>query len=307
MKLEGRYRLVTRSDFDGLACAAMLDAAGVLDSVEFAHPADMQAGKVPVGPRDITTNLPYVEGVGIAFDHHLSETFRVGERPNFVSDPLADSAARVLHNWLLDRGYDPGMPEEVMEAVDQADSARYTEDDILNPSGWTLLNFLMDPRTGLGRFRDFTISNRALMSLLARLCRELPVDEILKHPDVCERVELYFKHEPLARRQIQEVAAVHRRVLVLDYRGEETVYAANRFLCYAMYPRCEVSVHVMRAKDPGTVALALGKSIVNRTSDANLGLICLGRGGGGHAGAGTFQVPEQHADRDLRWVVTALD
>ncbi len=76
-----RFRLVTRSDFDGLVCAALLKHLGMLDDVKFVHPKDVQDGKVELGPGDITTNLPYHPDVHIAFDHHHSETLRVEGRP----------------------------------------------------------------------------------------------------------------------------------------------------------------------------------------------------------------------------------
>src|SRR3954466_7633943 len=197
------YRLVTRSDFDGLVCAALLKEIDVIDDILFVHPKDVQDGKVELGPDDITTNLPYHPGVHIAFDHHHSETLRVEGRPaNHVIVPGAESAARVVYEHFGAADTFPAI-DELMEAVDKADAAQFELDEILNPTGWVLLNFLMDPRTGLGRFREFRISNYQLMMQLIETCTIMSVEEILETPDVAERVELYFEHAEPAVEQIK--------------------------------------------------------------------------------------------------------
>src|SRR5436305_9169480 len=211
------YRLVTRSDFDGLVCAALLKELGMLDDIQFVHPKDMQDGKVEIGPRDITTNLPYVPSVGLAFDHHSSEALRVGETPhNHILSPTAKSAARVVYDHFGGAERFPGISAEMMDAVDKADSAQFTTEEILNPTGWPLLSFLMDPRTGLGRFRDFRISNYQLMMQLIDACTELTVDEILETPDVKERVQLYLEHADAALAEIKPCAKAHGHLAVLD-------------------------------------------------------------------------------------------
>ena len=201
-----KYRLVTRSDFDGLVCAVLLKKLDMIDEIKFVHPKDMQDGKVPVSDRDITTNLPYCEGVHLAFDHHSSEVLRVGKRDNHIIDPHADSAARVVFRHYGGMESFADIPEEMMVAVDQADSARFSQDEILHPTDWVLLNYLMDARTGLGRFREFRISNYDLMMRLIDACLTMSVEEILAMPDVKERVDLYFEHETRFRDQIQRCA-----------------------------------------------------------------------------------------------------
>jgi len=199
-----RHRLVTRSDFDGLVCAALLKELGLLDDILFVHPKDMQDGKVEVGPGDITTNLPYVPGVGLAFDHHASEAIRVADSPeNHIIVPGAMSAARVVYDHYGGAERFPAISEEMMAAVDKADAAQFSEPDILDPQGWILMSFLMDPRTGLGRFREFRISNYQLMMQLIDDCTQMTVEEILQTPDVAERVALYDEQaEKLTAHQI---------------------------------------------------------------------------------------------------------
>ena len=185
------YRLVTRSDFDGLVCAALLKEIGVIDDILFVHPKDIQDGQVELGPDDITTNLPYRPEVALSFDHHSSEDLRVtSDVGNRVAISGADSAARVVYDFFGGAERFPRVSAEMMDQVDKADAAKFEEEEILDPQGWILLSFLMDPRTGLGRFRDFRISNYQLMMELIDHCLDMTVEEVLAHPDVAERVEL---------------------------------------------------------------------------------------------------------------------
>jgi len=302
------YRLVTRSDFDGLVCAVLLKERGMLNDIKFVHPKDMQDGKVEVGPRDITTNLPYVAGVHLAFDHHLSETLRVKDRPqNHIIDADAPSAARVVYDHFGGKATFPRVSEEMMTAVDKADSARFSVEEILHPEGWVLLNYLMDPRTGLGRFRDFRISNYQLMMDLIDACLTKSIGEILSLPDVKERVDLYRQHETAAKGQILRCAKVQGNVVVMDLRGEETIWPTNRFMIYALFPQCNVSIHEMWGLKQQNTVLATGKSIVDRGSKTNIGELMLKYGGGGHLAAGTCQVDNDKADSTLSEIIAKLN
>ena len=162
-----KFRLVTRSDFDGLVCAVLFKQMDMIDDIKFVHPKDMQDGTILISDNDITTNLPYVPGVHLAFDHHSSEISRVGDLPeNHIIEAHAPSAARVVYNYYGGKAKFPNVSEEMMDAVDKGDSAQYSTDEILNPTGWVLMNYLMDSRTGLGRFREFRVSNYQLMMQL---------------------------------------------------------------------------------------------------------------------------------------------
>jgi nanoRNase/pAp phosphatase (c-di-AMP/oligoRNAs hydrolase) len=303
-----QYRLVTRSDFDGLVCAILLKELDLIDEITFVHPKDMQDGKIEITERDITTNLPYVPGAFLVFDHHHSETVRNGGvAPNHVIDSAAPSAARVVYDYYGGAAAFPHITAEMMDAVDKADSAQYSLEEILAPSGWTLLNYLMDARTGLGRFHDFTISNYQLMMRLIDYCRNHTVEEILALPDVAERVELYLEQAVLFRRQLERCATVVGDVVVLDLRNEEVIHAGNRFMIYALFPQTTVSVHVLWGRAQQNTVLAVGKSIVDRSSSANIGELMLSYGGGGHANAGTCQVDHEDAERVLAEVVDALN
>ena len=302
-----RYRLVTRSDFDGLVCAALLKHLGILDDILFVHPKDVQDGKVEIGPNDVTTNLPYNPNAAISFDHHESEVLRVGEdKPNHVIVPGADSAARVVYEYYGGAESFPGI-EELMEAVDKGDAAQFTLEEILHPAGWVLLNFLMDPRTGLGRFRDFRISNYQLMMQLIDVCTAMSIDEILETPDVKERVELYFAHAEQAEEQIRRCATVHGNLVVLDLRDEEVIHPTSRFTLYALFPQCNISIHVLWGLRQQNTVFATGKSILDRGSKTNVGELMLSYGGGGHEAAGTCQVANEDAARVLDELIAKIN
>lgn len=304
-----RYRLITRSDFDGLVCAALLRELQMLDDILFVHPKDMQDGLIEVTNRDIITNLPYVADCHLCFDHHCSEAVRNGNvvKQNYILDPDADSAARVVYNYFGGSERFRNISNEMMEAVDKADSARFTREEILAPRDWTMLNFIMDPRTGLGRFRDFRISNYQLMMALVDYCRNNTIKDILALPDIRERVELYNSQREDFLDQIARCSGVSGNVVVLDYRTEEVIYSGNRFLVYALFPECNVSVHLLRSRVPETTVLAIGKSILNRSNPVDVGSLCLQHGGGGHAAAGTCQIPASEADSLLPEIVRNLD
>lgn len=292
------YRLITRSDMDGLVCAVLLKELGILGEISFQHPKDVQDGKVEVTDRDILTNLPYVAGCHLCFDHHASEVERNGTiAPNHVIDPNAQSAARVVFDHFGGLERFSMIPADMMAAVDKADAAQFTMDDVLEPKGWELLSFLMDARTGLGRFRDFRISNYQLMMDLIDRCRELSIEEILALPDVAERVELFFEQHEQFRAQIARVAEVHGNLVVLDLRDEEIIYAGNRFIVYAMFPQCDISMHVMWGRERQNTVYTVGKSIFDRSNPTDVGRLMLSYGGGGHLAAGTCQVANEDAER----------
>jgi nanoRNase/pAp phosphatase (c-di-AMP/oligoRNAs hydrolase) len=301
---ELKYRLLTRSDMDGLVCAVLLKEIGLLGEIVFHHPKDMQDGKVAVTDRDILTNLPYVPGCGLCFDHHASELVRNGGRPtpNYILQAEAKSAARVVYDHYGGKARFPRISDAMMEAVDKADSAGFSMDDVLHPQGWELLSFLMDARTGLGRFREFRVSNYQLMMMLIDCCRDLSIQQILALPDVQERVDLYFAQHALFREQIARVAQVHGKLVVLDLRREPAIFAGNRFVVYAMFPQCDISMHVMWGRDKLNTVYTVGKSIFDRGNRLNVGELMLSHGGGGHPAAGTCQGDNynaEHMKRDL--------
>lgn len=307
-KPEGGYRLITRSDMDGLVCAVLLKELDLIGEIDFVHPKDMQDGKIAVTSKDISTNLPYVPGIYAAFDHHDSEGKRLGAGyTNHIIDSRAPSAARVVFDFFGGSMQFPQIPETMMMAVDKADAAQFTREDVLDPQGWELLSFLMDARTGLGRFRDFRISNYQLMMDLIDFCREeADIEKILDLPDVKERVELFFDHSRKFREQITRCTTVHGPLAVLDLRNEEVIYAGNRFMIYALFPETNISCHVMWGKARQNTVFAFGKSIFDRSSPVHIGELMLRHGGGGHAAAGTCQIETENAEVVLEELIKTI-
>jgi nanoRNase/pAp phosphatase (c-di-AMP/oligoRNAs hydrolase) len=300
-------RLVTRSDFDGLICAVLLKQVEQIDEMKFVHPKDLQDGNFDVRPDDILTNVPYVPGCGLWFDHHSSEVHRVTTNFEYRGDcRIAPSAARVVYDYYggVKTFGDIG---ELMSAVDKADSAQFTVDEILNPTRWDLLSFIMDARTGLGRFKDYRISNYQLMHDLVEACRTLNIDEIFELPDVAERTTRYFEQVPLFRRMLIERTTIHGNVIVTDIRGVDPIPAGNRFMTYALNPNENISIWIAAGKQGQNCVFACGHSSINRSSKVDIGEFMRCFGGGGHKQAGTCQVSHEAAEATLRAIIEAMN
>lgn len=298
-------RLVTRSDFDGLVTAVLLKKLGIIEEMKFVHPKDMQDGTVEITENDILTNVPYVPGCGMWFDHHASEVNRVKEEGyTFKGEArIADSAARVVYDYF--GGRDKFGPEfdSMMEGVDKADAAKFSKEDILNPKGWDLLSFLMDSRTGLGRYRDYQISNYQLMEKLVELCARETVEEILEDPDVKERVTRYFELDASFRDMLGQYTRTEGNVIITDLRGVDTIYPGNRFLVYALFPEQNVNLWIVDGFQKQNVSIACGHSIVNKTCATHVGFLMREYDGGGHEAAGTCQISYADADRVIAELV----
>ena len=299
-------RLITRADFDGLACATILKDLGVIDHWKFVHPKDLQDGKVDITDRDVLTNVPYVPGCSLWFDHHSSEEERLGWDIKFEGDSrAAPSAARVVYDYY---GGEEAMPHfaEMVLAVDKVDSAILTKEEIIEPTGWVMLGFIMDPRTGLGRYNDFRIGNFQLMEQLIDDCRNLTIEKILELPDVVERINKYNEQTDKFKEMILEYSRIDWEVLITDLRGVKPIFTGNRFLIYSLFPEQNVSVWVTDGKGRENVAIAVGHSILNRTARVDVGSLMLKHGGGGHFRVGTCQVPYDQADDILTDIVDEI-
>ena len=303
-----KYRLVTRSDFDGLACGVLLMYLDMIDELAFVHPKDMQDGKVEVTGRDITTNLPYVPGIYLCFGHHQSEIARNRELPeNMIIDPEAPSAARVVYEYFGGKERFPIAWDGMMVAVDKADSAKFEREEILNPTGWVLLNFITDPRTGLSHFCKFRLTNYQLMTDLMYHCSNHSINDILALSDVKERIDVYFEHAEKFKEQLLRCARVEGNLVVLDLRNEEIIFPGNRFMIYVLFPQCNISIQVLWGLNREITVLATGKSIIDRSSKTNVGELMLKYGGGGHQGAGTCQIDNAQADRVLAELIQVIN
>jgi len=299
-------RLLTRSDFDGICCAVLLKELGLMDEMVYAHPKDLQDGKIAVGSNDILANVPYVPGCGLWFDHHSSEQERLQLIGKYEGESIsAPSAARVVSNYFnsdkLSRF------KEMLHFVDKVDSADLTEDEILNPTGWVLLGFICDPRTGLGYHKGYRISNLAFMNELVDHIRTKSIAEILSLPDTKERIAIYQENDQKAREFLKTYSRVEGSVLLTDARGVQDLPPSNRFLVYSLFPETNISIRMIDGKGKEFVSISVGYSILNRTATVDVGSLMLKYGGGGHKAVGTCQVPYNMADVVLKQILTACN
>jgi nanoRNase/pAp phosphatase (c-di-AMP/oligoRNAs hydrolase) len=300
-------RLLTRSDFDGLACAVLLVEAGVVDSYKFVHPKDVQDGKVKATKDDVLANIPYIEGCGLWFDHHASEDERLELKKDvhYEGDSReAPSCARVIYDYYGGAAKFAKLDETgLMAAVDKSDSADFTADEVLNPTGWNLLSFVMDARTGLGRYHDYRVSNYRLMEDMIQYCRTMNADVILEIPDVKERTERYFEQQEPYVEMLKANTRVEDNIVILDLRNVKEILSGNRFIIYSLFPDQNISIRVLWGRLKQNVVFTVGHSIINRTCQTNVGSLMLMYGGGGHPKVGTCQVPVRTADRSLEEII----
>lgn len=292
-------RLITRSDFDGLVCGALLKEAGIIDHWKFAHPKDFQDGLVEVNEDDCLANVPFVEGCGLWFDHHSSEFERNQLEGKYKGESrITPSCARIIYEYY---GGEERFSHfnEMLAAVDKVDSGNLTIDEIQNPEGWILIGFLMDPRTGLGRWRNFTISNYQLMEKLIDACRTMSTDEILNLSDVQERIEVYFEQTAKFKEMVNKYTRTDGDVIISDLRGVDPIYTGNRFLIYSMYPKQNISAWIVSGKGGLGCSVAVGYSVLNRTSNIDVGSLMLKYGGGGHKAVGTCQFKDEEIEAKL--------
>jgi nanoRNase/pAp phosphatase (c-di-AMP/oligoRNAs hydrolase) len=279
---------------------------GLIDDWKFVHPKDIQDGLVEVDDNDIMANIPYVKGCKLWFDHHSSESERLGRGAYFEGvSRVADSCARVVYEYY---GGDAklGRFAEMIRYVDKVDSGKLTRDEVLYPQGWVLLGFIMDPRTGLGRFRNFTISNYDLMKKLAIAFAEQPIEDIMMMSDVKERMEVYFEQASLFRDMINKYAKVDGNAVIVDLRGVETIYAGNRFYLYTVYPDQNISLWIVDGRNNTNTVITLGYSIINRSATIDVGSLLLSYGGGGHHQVGTCQIPYEDAAKVIAEITAKI-
>lgn len=303
---EAVMRLVTRSDFDGLICGMLLKEAGIIDEWTFVHPKDLQDGLFTPTENDVLANVPFVKGCGMWFDHHTSEKDRLGWDQSVKGESrLAPSAARIIYDYYGGKNRFP-LYDDMIEAVDKVDSGRLSVEEILNPNGWILLGFISDPRTGLGRFREFRISNYQLMEELINHLRNYSIEEILAFPDVAERVALYKEQTLLFKEMILKNTKIDGNVIITDLRDVSPIYTGNRFLIYSMFPEQNVSLWIVDGKQKQNVSIACGYSIINRSCQVDIGSLMLKNGGGGHKMVGTCQVPYDDANKIIVELLNTL-
>jgi oligoribonuclease NrnB/cAMP/cGMP phosphodiesterase (DHH superfamily) len=286
-------RLLTRDDFDGLVCAALLTEKGIVDEFKFVHPRDVQNNSVAVTANDVLANVPYAKGCGLWFDHHSSEEERLEFNDlKFEGDSRgAPSAAQVIWEYYggiktFGKHFLP-----LLDAVNKYDSADLTLDEILLAEDWIMIAFIIDPRTGLSEATDFKITNEQFVRNMIQYCRTMTVEEILKIPDVQERAQRYNEQQILFKDMLRRCTTFDRNVVLTNLLNEDTVYCGNRFIVFASHPDQNIEIRLGWDKEKRNVNIQCGHSILNRTSKTNVGKLMYKYGGGGHGKVGSCRVP----------------
>ncbi|MBL4730651.1 MAG: exopolyphosphatase [Sulfurimonas sp.] len=304
--MSGKFRLVTRSDMDGIATAIILTQLELVDEIKFVHPKDVQDGIVDITENDIITNLPHPPKAYLVFDHYKGEAVSNEKEDSHLIMADTPSAAREVYNYYLKDNDLSMIRQDMLLAVDKCDAAQFSKEEILNPKAWVLLHFLMDARTGLGRFINFEISNYNLMLELIDYCHDHGIDDVMLLPHVKERVDLYNKHADTFKEQLKRCATVYENLVVLDLRDEEIIYPGNRFMIYVLFPQVNISIHVLWGLKKQNTVFATGKSIINKSSKTNIGELMHKYAGGGHKDCGTCQVEHDKAKEVLSELITAI-
>lgn len=291
-------RLITRTDLDGLTCAVFITVMEKIDEVLFAEPKAMQDGKVAVNDHDIIANLPYHPKCALWFDHHTSQmkhSEKEGYRGKFA---VAPSCARVIYDF-YERPDELKPFDELLVETDRVDSANLNMDDVMNPKGWVLLSYTLDPRSGLDAFEDY-------FQRMIGWIQVHKVDDILNLPDVKSKVETYLAEQDNFKKALLEHSRQDGNVIITDQRPVQKFPAGNRFLIYTLFPEGNISARLFRGKEPGITVCAVGHSIFNRTSKTDVGALMAEYGGGGHKGAGTCQLPDAEADAKVKEIVERM-
>lgn len=293
-------RLVTRADLDGLASAVLITAAETIDEILLVHPQDITDKKVPISGADIMANLPYHPSCGKWFDHHLLT--ESNERPPARFEGrygLAPSAARVVFEHYIESHPQLKRYETLVAETDRLDAAQLTLDDVLNPQGYILLGYTLDPRTGLGAYQDY-------FKKLVEWLRDKPLEEIMELPDVKQRIGRIRAQDQAFREATERCSRVEGNVVITDFRELSPPPVGNRFLVYTLFPQANISLRVHWGPSREHVSVAVGHSIFNRTSRTVVGNLMSRYGGGGHKGAGHCLLPAARADACVAEMIATM-
>jgi hypothetical protein len=296
--------IITRGDWDGLVSSVLLTEVEDIKRIKFVHPKDVQDGLIKADEKDIVVNVPYVEGCGLWFDHHVSEEDGLADVGDFNGRfEKAPSCARVIYNHYVEAGgknakkLDPHTA--LLESADKLDSAKLSLDDVLEPEGWVLLGLTIDPRSGLGpEFRQY-------FRWLVEYVKELPMEKVMQHREVRRRCDRVRDEQDEYKKILEEHAWVEDNVVVVDFRGLFPKPVGPRFLVFAMFPQVNVEVRIFEGLE-GVVVVAVGHSIFNRTCKVDVGRLLKEYGGGGHRGAGSTQISAEDPELKIQEIINRL-
>ena len=292
-------RILTRGDFDGLICSVLLNEAVSVNGVEFTEPGLLQNREVEVTKEDIVVNLPFHPNCGMWFDHHISERRHSPKPSDFKGRyDLSPSCARLVFDYYKLSGWEEKYGG-LIDKTDIIDSGQVTLNDILRPQGWLRISYTIDPRTGFAQSRKY------FMDLMEWISQE-PLEDIMRRPEVSDRVREYFKMEKEFKESLLANSSMNGKVVVTDYRQVVGAPLGSRFLVYALFPSAVASVRVSRIEDREKVKINVGHSVINRSCSVDVGSMMAEYGGGGHVGAGSCNVYADGVDDAVSDIVDRL-
>lgn len=317
-------RLVTRADFDGLVCGALLTKVEPIDAYLFVEPKFMQDGLVEIRAGDIIANLPYHPNCTLWFDHHVTNT-----TPNFAKPivlgkggfRLAPSAARVVYEYYKELGnqHPIGSREErttrltdseitafldserikyLLHETDRIDAGKLEPQDVLDPQGYVLVSMTTDGRNA---------GDEPYWLRIIELLRDASLEEVLRDPEVSRRCQQIRDEQEQLRQLLLARTVMKGNVIFVDLRGIQEIPDGNRFLIFTLFPQGNIQVKVADDKQrENTTSISVGYNIFNTTSKVNVGELLSHHGGGGHKVVGSCRVPNDQADAAIREIVAAV-
>jgi hypothetical protein len=318
-------RLVTRADFDGLVCGALLTKFEVIDAYLFVEPKFMQDGMVEIRAGDIIANLPYHPSCTLWFDHHITNTTPDFAKPIVLGKGgfrLAPSAARVVYEYYkeLASSHQPiGTGEEkttrltdneivtfldsqrikyLLHETDRIDAGKLEPQDVLDPQGYVLISMTTDGRNA---------GDEPYWLRIIELLRDASLEEVLHDPEVSRRCQQIRDEQEQLRKLLLARTTMKGNVIYVDLRGIDEIPDGNRFLIFTLFPRGNIQVKIADDKQrENTTSISVGYNIFNTTSNVNVGQLLSHYGGGGHKVVGSCRVPNDQADRAIREILTAV-
>jgi hypothetical protein len=313
-------RLVTRADFDGLVCGALVTKFENIDDYLFVEPKFMQDGLVEIRDGDIITNLPYHPNCTLWFDHHITNTTPDFPKPIMIGKGgfrLAPSAARVVYEYYTEVGNShqalgsSRIPAEeiiaflgserikyLLHEADRIDAGKLEKEDVLNPQGYVLISMTTDGKN---------VGDESYWLKIIDLLREKTLEETLSEPEVKKRCQRIRDEQEKLRKLLLERTTMKGNVIYCDLRGIEEIPDGNRFLIFTLFPKGNIQVKV--SDDPqrqNTTAISVGYNIFKPTSNVNVGELLKNYGGGGHKVVGSSRVPNDKAEQAIKEILAAV-
>jgi len=330
-------RLVTRADFDGLACGAVITLMeDTVDSFLFVEPKFMQDGMVDIRRGDIIANLPYHPNCTLWFDHHITNAPAWRKHSGTSGDEtivpgkggfrIAPSAARVVyeyytegdrlrhHDWRISLRLKQAIGNRkieerikileseqmkfMLDEADKIDAAELVPEDVLHPAGYVLISMTID-----GKYAEDEPYWRRLIDLL----RDKSLEQTLSEPEVKRRCQKILDEQEKFKKILLERTALKGNVIFTDLRGVKNIPDGNRFLVYTLFPKGNISLKVADdSQRPNTTAISVGYNIFGTTSKVNVGALMEKHGGGGHHVVGSCRVPQNEADKHVKEIFEAI-